>query len=95
MGSADDQFRYVKNELLALRESFPEFRRDAKYLELFDEFVREYEFGLAFGLLCDFLLEPETPPISNDILARIRELHGLMKLKDDCIDKLKQKANVP
>ena len=80
--------------MLSLRESVPGLKRDTKYLELFDEFVRECEFGLALGLLCDFLLEPNSPPVRSDDLDRIWSLRALMRLDDANIEKLMRKTDM-
>lgn len=95
MTDMQEQFTKVKNELLSLRAEIPALLDDQKYLYWFDEFLSEYEFGLALGMLCDFLLEPKTPPVNGEILERIKKLHAMMKLENDDIDRLKQKTNFP
>jgi hypothetical protein len=64
------------------------------YLRLFDEFIREHEFGLALHSLCDSLLDPNSPTPDESTLAQIKELHQLMKIQDNCLKKLQQRTGV-
>jgi hypothetical protein len=81
-----------KVKLLELRSDIA-MPQDARgYCELFDEFVRECEFGLALHAVCDYLLEPLTPAVGEATTERIQALHESMKILDDCVAKLRQKA---
>ena len=88
-----DRFDFLKAELLDLRNSLPELLQDEKYLQLIDEFIREDEFGLALESICDFLLEPEAPPLARDNLTQVESLHRLMGVEDACLDRLRRKAH--
>jgi hypothetical protein len=89
----DNLYEKLRAQLTALADSLPEFQRDRKYVELFDEFVREYEFGLALETICDFLLEPNVPPVGKAVLSQVAQLHALMGVSDDCLERLEQKVN--
>jgi hypothetical protein len=62
--------------------------RGHSFLDLFDEFVEQREFGLALHALCDFMLDPDSPRVSKSILDQIRRLHALMKIDDHCVEEL-------
>lgn len=87
-----DEIHYLENQLQGLKESIPAFQNDPKYLCPFDEFLREHEFGLALETLCDFLLEPDAPPLSASQIEQIDGLHKLMNVTNGCGQKLKHKA---
>lgn len=57
------------------------------YLDLFDECVREYEFAVALEMLCDFLVEADSP-VEPAVLVQIDDLHKLMNVQDTCVEKL-------
>ena len=59
----DRHFRNLRIRLASLRPLLADSSGAQKYLRLFDEFIREYEFGLALATLCDFLFE--TPTLVN------------------------------
>jgi hypothetical protein len=62
------------------------------YIDLFDELVRECEFGLALETLCDYLrLESPCRPVLPDDIQQIEALHMLMQVDDDCVPALRQK----
>jgi hypothetical protein len=65
---------------------------DARRQKFFQENLDVNEFEVSYYALCDFLLEPGTPPVSGAVLDEIESLHTLMKIQDDCIKKLRQKA---
>lgn len=58
---------------------------------LFDDFLANREFGLALNVLCDFLLEPDVPPLSESEFNEIALLHTLMEVQDDCLVRLRDK----
>lgn len=92
MTKFDELHKAVKAELLALREAVPRLHDNVRYLTLFDELLREEEFGSALELLCDFLLEPNEPPINDSLLTTISSLHASMGVTDTCSDRLRKKA---
>ncbi len=53
---------------------------DLERSKLFDEFMREHEFGLALHLLCDYLLEPTTQPAAPTIVKLVEKLHASMQI---------------
>ena len=77
----------IKNILLSLRSELPALAANESSLALFDEFVREEEFGLAANVLCDCLAQ-QTPVISTAVLDRIKELYRMMHLEDPCLEEL-------
>ena len=92
MTNLDDLHHSLKYQLQELRDSTSALRADPKFLELFDEFLREHEFGLALETLCDFLLESATHLVSESVLVQIEKLHQLMNVKDSCVQNLRDKA---
>ena len=81
----------LTNELIALRGMLPS-PVEAKFASFFEEYIEHHEFGLALDCICDYLLEPATPPTSASVLGQIEKLRGLMKVEDDCFAKLQQKS---
>lgn len=92
MANLDELHHHLKCQLQELRGSISALKNDPKYLGLFDEFLREHEFGLALETLCDFLLESKTPLVSESLLEQIKDLHQLMNLEDACVQNLREKA---
>jgi hypothetical protein len=80
-----------------LEKQFEDFKgvlppgMDPQCSELFDEFVREHEFGLALHVICDHLLESKTQPTTT-LIRKIEALHAAMKIKDNCVASLQKKA---
>lgn len=66
-------------------------RTQAANLDLFDEFVRECELGLALDSVCDYLIEPGTPRPEIAVMERIQALYLSINLDDDCVDRLRKK----
>jgi len=66
--------------------------RGASALKWFDEFLSENELDLALHVVCDFLLETESPPESPELSARLQSLLSKMEIVDDCVLRLRQKA---
>ena len=87
----DRHFRNLRIRLASLRPLLADSSGAQKYLRLFDEFIRECEFGLALATLCDFLFE--TPTLVNrDVVEQIEQLHSLMNVKDMPLEKLRALA---
>jgi|SRR5580704_10173966 hypothetical protein len=61
------------------------------YLNLFDEFVREWEPDLALHCVCDYLLEPETVTLDGATIEEVCSIHLSMDLRDDCVERLRTK----
>jgi hypothetical protein len=61
------------------------------FISLFDEFMKEGEFGLALHAVCDFLLEPGSPRVTKSTLDRIQHLHTAMKVDDSCVQMLQER----
>jgi hypothetical protein len=59
---------------------------------VFDEFLREHEWGLALHVVCDYLLEPATPPAAAELIEEIQGLHKAMGIEDSCAIDLRRKA---
>ncbi len=64
--------------------------RASGYLNLFDEFMRETELGSALNLICDFMLEPDSPKIDAATIDRIENLHSTLEMEDDCVKRLRR-----
>jgi hypothetical protein len=87
MANQEAQFEEVRTRLGNLRHLISGSDAARRYLALFDELLREYEFALALETLCDFLREVSSP-IDPAVLVQIDDLHRLMKVEDTCIEKL-------
>jgi hypothetical protein len=87
-----DYHDVLSRRLLRLRPLLSE-AREPSYLDLFDDFVRAHEFGLALETLCDYLrLESPCRPLSGDDLQQIEALHQLMQVANNCVSALRQKS---
>ena len=62
--------------------------RDHSFLDLFDEFMQQHEFGLALHVVCDFILDPDSPPANKSTVDQIQGLHIAMKIDDRCVEEL-------
>ena len=60
--------------------------------QLFDDFVREHEWGLALHLVCDYLLQPTAQAAPEAVIQQIESLHEAMGIKDACVADLRGKA---
>jgi hypothetical protein len=60
--------------------------------EVFDEFVREHEWGLALHVVCDYLLEPTAQAAPEAVIQQIQSLHAAMGIEDTCVADLRGKA---
>lgn len=58
------------------------------FLDLFDEFMQQREFGLALHAVCDYILQPDSPRVSESIVEQIRRLHIAMKIDDHCAEEV-------
>jgi hypothetical protein len=58
------------------------------FLDLFDEFMEQREFGLALHVVCDFFLDPNSPRVSGSIIDQIQRLHAVMRIDDRCVEEL-------
>jgi len=61
---------------------------DHSFLDLFDEFIGQREFGLALHVVCDYLRQPGFPKVSKSILDQIHRLHAVMEIDDQCVEEL-------
>jgi hypothetical protein len=58
------------------------------YKNVFEEYMREHEFGLALEVVCDYLTADSSAFTDSHRMALIKELHALMQVQDDCISRL-------
>jgi hypothetical protein len=91
MTNRDISRQELKDQLEVLKDLLPK-GVDPKCSKLFDEFMREHEFGLALHVICDYLLEPTTQSATAAIIQQIQILHAAMKIEDDCVADLQKKA---
>jgi hypothetical protein len=77
----------LQGQLQSLRQVL-QTERGQSFLDLFDEFMQQREFGLALHAVCDFILGPGSPPVSKSTVEQIRRLHAAMKIDDRCIEEL-------
>jgi hypothetical protein len=85
----DAHYRMISERLGSLRHLFSDDER----LKYFEESLAANELEVALHALCTFLLEPSIPPVSSAALERIGNLHSLMQLEDDCVERLRLKAS--
>jgi hypothetical protein len=64
--------------------------RDHVFLDLFDDLMDHNELGLALDVVCDVVLEPDSPRIDSATFDRIRALHTAMSIEDDCVERLQR-----
>ena len=62
-------------------------------VELFDEFMQQHDFGLALHVVCDFILDSDSPPVSKSVLDQIRKLHVVMEIEDKCVEELQKRTS--
>lgn len=86
----EDTFKELRTQLQTLR-SIVHTGGEGSFRDLFDEFMREGEYGLALHVLCDSILEPDSPRISKLTLDSIQQLHVEMKIHDHCVKELRTK----
>jgi hypothetical protein len=61
------------------------------FLDLFDNLIQETEFGAALDVLCDFILQPDSPKVNKTTVDQIQRLHAAMKINDRCVEELQKK----
>jgi hypothetical protein len=69
----------LTKDLVTLKDMLPT-PSDANFASIFEEYLGHHEFGLALDVICDYLLEPTTPPASAFVLEQIQRLHALMEV---------------
>jgi hypothetical protein len=92
MSKLHDLWRELTIELQTLRSLFPPSETGTTAAKYFDEFLSVNELGLALHVVCDFLLDPDSPPASSELQAQLQSLHSKMEIVDDCVSRLRQKA---
>ena len=93
MNERDVILKKVREQLQVLRPILLTDRaRD--YLKLFDEFLREQEYGLALHAVCDCMLEESAPAVEPAIIGIIRALHVDMEIDDSCVADLARKRGL-
>ena len=83
----ENAMQQVEAQLQALRPVLLT-KRNHSFLDFFDEFMQQREFGLALHAVCDCILEPDSPRVSRSILDQIQQLHAAMGIVDGCIEEL-------
>jgi len=84
----------MKEKLARIRAVLSE-GGNANLSEIFDEFVREHEWGLALHVVCDYLLETTTQAAPAVVIQEIHTLHEIMRIEDTCVADLQRKAGQP
>jgi hypothetical protein len=79
--------REVQAQLQSLRPLLLT-ERGQSLLDFFDEYVEQREFELALHIVCDFLLETNSPQVNKSTIDKIQHLHAAMKIDDGCVEKL-------
>jgi hypothetical protein len=87
----ENTMKEVQERLQALRPVLLG-ERGHSFLDLFDEFMQQREFGFALHTLCDFILDPDSPQVSKSILDQIQRLHALMKIDDHCLEEIETRG---
>ena len=80
-------WEHVNGVLDALERLRPLIIDKPKSLEFFDEEIDHDEWGIAFCVIVDHLLDPSTPPASPETLKLIDFLDREMKMNEEA-DKL-------
>lgn len=70
----------IREHLQRLVADIPAFAESEGYHGLFDEFVREDEFGLALDTVLDYLEESATPALALSTIETLEWLHTAMTL---------------
>ena len=88
----DELIRIREQMTLRLLEVKPLLRgANQQTRDFFDEWIDNYEFGLAFDLICDFLLQTDSVRIDQATLDKLTDLQAVMEMPDDGIQKLRRK----
>jgi hypothetical protein len=61
------------------------------FLDLFDQLLQETEFELALDVVCDFILQPDSPKVSKATVDQVQRLHTAMKIDDRRVEELQKK----
>jgi hypothetical protein len=61
------------------------------FLDLFDQFMEQREFGLALHAVCDFLLGPNSSQVDKSTVDQIQGLHIAMEIDDRCVEELRSR----
>ena len=88
----DELIRIRERMTVSLLELKPLLRNaNQQTRDFFDEWIDNYEFGLAFDLICDFLLQADSVTMDQATLDKLIDLHAVMEMPDDGIQKLRRK----
>jgi hypothetical protein len=87
----ESHYAVLRTRLQSLRAIFSSGASGETYRALFDDFLAKNEFGLALDILCDFLLDPETRPVTETELKDIVGLRVLMEVDDQYFLRLQDK----
>src|SRR5262249_36647364 len=85
----------VTGRLKAVRYLLERSLHPTAYLQLFDEYLEANELELALNVLCDFLLEPTAPAVTESELNELSLIHSMMELDDEDVELLRRKRNAP
>ncbi len=83
----------IESQLKSLRGLLTD--KGGVFLDTFDEFMEQREFGLALHVVCDFLLQSDAPSLSEDLHVRIHQLHTAMGMDDSRIRELSARKVPP
>jgi hypothetical protein len=89
----ESHYSVLRTRLQSLRAIFPHGPRGETCCALFDDFLANNEFGLALDVLCDFLLDPATRPVTETELKDIAALRVLMEVDDQYFLRLRDKRH--
>jgi len=81
----------IEQKLTSLGTVLSEGRSLAAH-QVFDEFVREHEWGLALHVVCDYFLESTVQAAPEAVMQLIQSLHEAMAIEDNCVADLRRKA---
>ncbi len=84
----------LRTRLATLACMFPSDSRGETYRALFDDFLASNEFGLAFEVLCDCFLQPETRALTDSELAEIAAVRMIMNIDDQYFLRLRDKRQI-
>ncbi len=79
----------MQTELQLLRPLLPT-EPDHRFLDFFDDLMLHHEFGLALHAVCDYILDPNSPKVSEATVDQVDRLHAAMKIDDQCVEQLKK-----
>jgi hypothetical protein len=64
---------------------------DHTFLDLFDQFIQQCEFGLALNVVCDYILQPDSPMVSKLVIDQIDRLRAAMEMDDLLVKELRNR----